>query len=1047
VTSFTRRIAIIGLAFTALIACSQQKAENSHQGQAIGIFSNRPINAMEDIYIFTLTRPALLTSATPSDHGLIIRQEDRDGVLAEQKAFEEQLKVIAPAARIVYRYRLAINGLAIYVSGPLADQLRQLPSVRQVTPALQLARPQAVALQTAAPVQKVTSVSSIGADEAHKLGYTGAGLRVGVIDTGIDYTHQMLGGPGRESDYKAIDPSKPSALFPNGKVVGGLDLVGSDFDAASSLNTHHLPQPDPNPLDEGGHGSHVAGTIAGVGDGVNTYSGVAPDAQLYAIKVFGKDGSTMDATVIAGFEFAVDPNGDLDPSDHLDLVNLSLGGNFGQPQILYNEAVRNVSRAGLLVVAAAGNSGPVDYIVGAPSTADDAFSIAASIDPSEINWRFPAVRLSSVSNPELFVRVFEGPISVPVKDAAGIEGELVHVGLVDQELSEDVKAQLRGKVALIQRGGNPFLEKLTRVAAAGAIGAVVYNNDPGDPIAMGGEGHVDIPAVMVSQAVGLSLIQDMAKGPARVQFKTDRVIELPDNIDTITDFSSKGPRSEDNLLKPEIAAPGKNITSAEMGGGVRGAVMDGTSMASPHAAGAMALIKQAHPDLSVAELKSLAMGTARALNKSGQEIPLTLQGAGLIQLLPAIQASVVSENAAISLGRVQLSGKKSETRTITLRNLNAQDLTLSAETHASPGLLLSVPSTITLPAHGEAQVPVKVDYELQALQQFSLELDGRLVFKRGGQQVLQVPVMAIRTEAAHVTALDDGHGGWTYANSSLVPGVAMAFNLIGEDEPKAEPPVGWRWQGRGCDLRSAGYRIVRERTQEGEEDKIQFAFNLHAPVTTWYLCSLSVLFDMDGDAVADQELAGVTGSTLEGIDKNFISLLLDATAARSLRLRYEQQLAAGDKDAKIDYTSSVLAQGAMAVFNQSGVAILEAPLRALKRSADGKLHFRLAAQAEDGETFEADDYLGATNAWTEISPKLEEQAFFGMDEASEVPAGGLPLTLHKGTGQGRAVIYYPYNDFTTSGADGQQQILGTSTPESKAPSTKRQRDSRSSRHP
>ncbi len=82
----------------------------------------------------------------------------------------------------------------------------------------------------------------------------------------------------------------------------------------------------------------------GIGDGVESYSGVAPDADLYAIKVFGKDGSTMDATVIAGLEFAADPNRDLELSDYLHVVNLSLGGGFGQPQILYNEAVKNLTQ-------------------------------------------------------------------------------------------------------------------------------------------------------------------------------------------------------------------------------------------------------------------------------------------------------------------------------------------------------------------------------------------------------------------------------------------------------------------------------------------------------------------------------------------------------------------------------------------------------------------------------------------------------------------------------------------------------------------------------
>ena len=1021
-------IALI-VVFTA--ACTQQKGEVTTNSSSADLFSDRPIENVADLSIVTLTAPPLLVVGRKTPAGWKIAAADKKRVLDEQRNFEARLLKFAPDAKIVFRYRMTLNALAVYTSADLQTWLAGAPFVKSISPAHPLARA-AIINQNSLPNNPspptINSVNFIGTEAAHKLGFTGKGMRIGILDTGIDYTHAMLGGGGNAGDYAAIDPALPNAAFPNDKVAGGTDLVGSGFDASSPLPEKHLPHPDGNPLDEAGHGSHVAGTIAGRGDGVNTYDGVAPDAKLYAVKVFGKEGSTADAVVIAGFEFAADPNGDLDPSDQLDVINMSLGGGFGQPLSLYTEAVRNLSRAGTVVVASAGNSGDVDYIVGAPSTADDAIAVAASVDGAPINWQYNAVRFTNSQNPDVLAKVIEGSISIPVADAGDVREMLVDIGDASVDLDAPTKAKVAGHVAFIARGKVNFETKLKRAADAGAIGVVVYNNAPGEPIPMGGDGKVKIPAIMISQDLGLTLLKEMKSSPVAIEFQTDQRIEEPQNVDTITSFSSRGPRSDDNLIKPEVAAPGQNITSVAMGTGSLGTRMDGTSMASPHMTGVIALLKQAHPGLNSLELKSLVMNTAKVLRDDPDgEIPMTIQGAGRVQLAEAIVSPVLSETPSLSLGRVQLSKTQTITRKVTLRNLTKQSLTLAISTQSTPGMAIRVPAQISIRAGGQESFFATFNFTSENADQFFFELDGRIFFKQNDKLVLQIPALAIRTEASQVSVAANKMVGGSVAitNPSPNTGYALPFNLIAQDNPKPHPGPMEAWKSRACDLQSAGYRIVRKDLPNGKGtiDILQVAFKIFKPVTTWTFCTFSVLVDSDGDGVADQELAAVTGG-LEGVSQaTGMSVLLDAEAARNIRLDFEKKLSTG-VITPIDYGPAIVAQMPMVAFSQSSIAVVETPIVLLEAADDGLLHLKIAAQANRDETFEADKFLGELKGtWYAISPKLEDQSFFNMEEVIEVPTGGANLSATRGTGKQKMVLYYPLNPSQEKGVDKQQQVL------------------------
>ncbi|HRC57119.1 MAG TPA: S8 family serine peptidase, partial [Kofleriaceae bacterium] len=285
------------------------------------------------------------------------------------------------------RYRDAYNGLRVRISSAQVPALQKLPGVVRVHRA-QVFQPNNVAgAQRIAAPGAWTPLAGVG-------GYRGEGVKIAIIDSGIDYTHADFGGPGTPEAYNAAfaagaQPADPALFGPGSpKVKGGFDFAGDAYDANSAEND--VPAPDANPLDCGGHGTHVAGSTAGFGVLANgsrfsgpyndaTYNnnafligpGVAPAADLYALRVFGCDGSTN--LVVDALDWAV--------ANDMDVVNMSLGSSFGRPDDPTSVAADNAAAAGIVVVASAGNSGAVSYITGSPAASSRAISVAAQ-DPT-----------------------------------------------------------------------------------------------------------------------------------------------------------------------------------------------------------------------------------------------------------------------------------------------------------------------------------------------------------------------------------------------------------------------------------------------------------------------------------------------------------------------------------------------------------------------------------------------------------------------------------------------------------------------------------------
>ena len=351
-------------------------------GQALGV---EPEAEKRLVYVVLEGEPAADVAVRLRERGLAKREiaEATRQRIAEIATQQDQLVARLGQAQASIEAQFSRLANAIKVRLPLSqvEPLRQLDGVVDVKPVAQF-HP---LTSTSVPFIGATNVWNLG-----KLSATGKGIRIGIIDSGIDYTHAMFGGSGKVVDYDRNNPKLiEKDSFPTEKVVGGYDFAGDSYDGTQA------PRPDKDPLDcaENSHGSHVAGIAAGVGVLTNGVAyaggygrelnmgkfligpGVAPDAKLYALKVFGCKGTT--GLSVEAMEWAADPNADGDLADRLDVVNLSLGSSYTYPEFESNAAGR-LAKLGCAVVRAAGNSGNNFYAL--MSMDDREITVANSMD-------------------------------------------------------------------------------------------------------------------------------------------------------------------------------------------------------------------------------------------------------------------------------------------------------------------------------------------------------------------------------------------------------------------------------------------------------------------------------------------------------------------------------------------------------------------------------------------------------------------------------------------------------------------------------------------
>ncbi len=845
---------------------------------------------------------ALVKAAKP---GKRIDQHERDSVKSSLLGKQEALRgpIEALGGRILGEYQSAYNGIKVEISRRNLSALSSLTGVQAVQPV-------EIVYQ-----DNATSIPYIGAPQVWDGvdGFRGERVKVGIIDTGIDYTHANFGGPGTAAAYTAAHanetlPADPTLFGPAApKVKGGTDLVGDQYDPNSADPLINTPRPDANPLDCNGHGSHVSGTVAGFGvtaagatyTGSYTSSlplstfaigpGVAPKADLYAIRVFGCTGAT-DVTVDA-IDWAVDHD--------LDVINMSLGSTFGGPDDPSAVASDNAAKSGIVVVASAGNSGAAPYIVGSPSTSTRAISVAANdASPTFAGASLAfaggtgtgATPVSAINaNGATFADGLTLPVKVLWADAAhtriglgcnasdytGTAGMLVVTARgTCARVARAVFGQQHGAAAVLMVNSSTDYPPFE--------GAITGNPDTGEVYA------VTIPFLGV-RSTDAAAVKARDGGTATI---TNAPLSNP-SFTKVASFSSGGPRRRDSSVKPDVTAPGVATFSTAVGTGNQGERLSGTSMAAPHVTGVAALVVQSMGGAArdddedgngISErVKAAITNTASSTAVAGWR--MQRGGAGLVQPRGAIRTEVVATGdpgtGSISFGFNETLNKLTSTKRITLTGLDKEDgdrdLRFSVTSTAKSGPAHTVKlssSTVNVERGSRTRLNVTLSVDpagsmsADAFQDISGTIDFTPIGGANHGVALHVPYYMVFRGSSNLGATLTGPFSTVHPNVDVKlknPSGALATNgdfyTWGISSPN---------QGHGeADLRAGGVQIFQG------SGLMVFAINTWQRYSNAAINEYDIYVDVDRDGVDDYIVFGadhglVTTGSRDGIFSTFV---------------------------------------------------------------------------------------------------------------------------------------------------------------------------------
>ncbi|MEC0372710.1 S8 family serine peptidase [Paenibacillus chibensis] len=694
-------------------------------------------------------------------------------VQSQQESFLDEVSDQGIDLKVNYQYDTVLNGFEVSVPANEIPELAKIPGVKSIQEnSTWYALPIEASSTGTEERYDINPLKQIGATDAWAEGYTGKGLKIGVIDTGVDYTH-----PDIAPAYK-----------------GGYDSFYNDNDPYEEVPLSKEDDPFHTGYEGTYHGTHVAGTIIGQYANKNTdiaQKGVAYGAELYAYKVLGRNlddpskSSGSSAQVIDGIERAV--------KDGMDVINLSLGSDsekdVNSPDAV---AINNAVLSGVVAVIANGNAGPNYYTMGSPATAQLSIAVGAVTSESKHYTGSLVPTLVDADNPTVTTATYStyGELQMMgwetahenFSDIVGTEPqEVVYVGLGDDK--DYANKNVEGKIAFASRGTLAFVDKISNAKKHGAKAIVIFNGinkgtdaDLSESIPLR-DGFADvtvgdnfdfIPTFDMKGTEGRALARALQENP-NTELRFDFSSDFPHTIipgDELADFSSWGPDSDDNLsIKPDVTAPGVNILSTwpAYGKDKPEATYDkaysrisGTSMATPHVAGLALLIKEAHPDWNPFDVRAALANTADIL----PDYDVYQQGAGRTNVINAIHTNalleavepitildknfnpknVINYNSSTSFGLVA-PGALKQTKSLQLKNTGNAELTYEAtiDWHGDHSDIEATLSTNQITAQGKKTVPFELSLKVGSNAKENSFYEGQVTLRSANQPELHLP--------------------------------------------------------------------------------------------------------------------------------------------------------------------------------------------------------------------------------------------------------------------------------------------------------------------
>jgi len=562
-------------------------------------------------------------------------------VQAQHTFFKKEINANKISFKEGFSYSTVLNGFSATVK---ADDLKKLLDIKGVT----LVEPDATVYATedtnatvsSEPVKDGqidaamnTSISFLGIEKLWKEGFEGQGIKVAVLDTGIDANHPEFAGiykggknfiPNSSTYTKTRAADDASETLPSERPAGTpeFNATGSSFYTS--------------------HGTHVAGTIAAIGANEYGIKGIAPKVDLYMYRVLGAYGSGSTSGIVKAIDTAV--------IEEMDVINLSLGGGANSETDSGSFAINNAMMAGTISVLATGNSGPNRGTMGTPATSRLGIAVGNTTNPETM---FNGQVNVTVGNYNLTKQLQLMGTTFGKDLATQLQGEYDVVAVPGNGEAKDYQGvDVKGKVALISRGSIAFVDKIAFAQANGAVATIIHNLAGGSnaPNASGtflGDSFAFIPTFDMSQTDGDAIRAALKGGAGTVKFGNFGSTNTAG--DEVNSSSSRGPSTPNFDIKPDVSAPGTNIMStipmykADFPDAVYNEAYDrktGTSMATPHIAGIAALVKQANPTWNAFDVKVALSNTAKILDKA--KFDIFAQGAGRVDAYAAAHPNVLA---------------------------------------------------------------------------------------------------------------------------------------------------------------------------------------------------------------------------------------------------------------------------------------------------------------------------------------------------------------------------------------------------------------------